>query len=460
MFKVLKHSNNHLKISANGYTLMLIAQLSDFEKIDSKNIDGFVIDTTKPKEAYKIITHLKVKTTLKESLKPLFVPSHNLLPKFITCHTDGVLDQSQLAITMERVAVITSKIKDVKLTNTDNYETMVTARVLGFLYTRNQLLTPIVHRQSNIGYTYPVLSLLYKENEALAMLQLAQKIAANGWGNAKLKDHIHLCKGCHGNYFNFREVCGACNSIDISPQDMIHHFVCAHVAPATDFKKEEELSCPKCDKHLRHIGIDYDKPSTIYHCNSCSHEFQQPKMEALCMDCETINGLDELIQQPILELSITQKGEQLLFNTQSKTITKDNNLSIENKCTEALFQIILKQEINRIKTHNCKSVYAQIHLNNPTIKSLNSIAKQAFHNELLQIINSYLLESDIIASESFELYHLLLPNTSFKELERLENIEYNVQKLLTDNIENQPNQVQIKIHNITGSDEVGELISG
>lgn len=458
MFQVLKNSDDQRKISHNGYTLGLVAQVSDFEKLSLEDFDGFVIDTNKPEAAHKIITHVRVKNELQESLKPLFLQTSNTLPKFISCQCDGVLDKNQLGMAMERVAVITDKIHQIKTQESTDYETMVTTRVLGFLYTRNNVLQPILHRQSSIGYSYPMLSLFFKENEAISMLQLAQKITANGMVNAKLKDQIHLCKGCHGNYFNFREVCASCNSIDISPQDMIHHFVCAHVAPAADFKKQEDLSCPKCDKHLRHIGIDYDKPSTIYHCNTCSHEFQQPKMEALCLDCETINDLEELIQQPISEFSITQKGEQLLFNIQSKSASKNTMVSLENKCSEALFQIVLKQEIARVKTHDCKSVYAQIHIKNETIEKLNTLSKQAFHNELLQIISPYLLASDVMASESYELFHLLLPNTSFKELERLETIEYNVQKLLNDNIEERPDQVSIKIHKIVGSDEVGELV--
>jgi len=386
MFKVLKHSDDHRKISHNGYTLGFVAQVSDFEKLDLEDVDGFVIDTHKTEEAYNIVTYLRVKNELQTSLKPLFVQTSSKLPKSISCHCDGVLDTNQLGILMERVAVIGDKIRQIKIQESTDYDAMVTTRVLGFLFTRNSLLQPILHRQSSIGYIYPMLSLFYKESEAITMLQLTQKITAEGIVNAKLKDHIHLCKGCHGNYFNFREVCASCNSIDISPHDMIHHFVCAHVAPAADFKKEDELSCPKCDKHLRHIGIDYDKPSTIYHCNTCSHEFQQPKMEALCMDCETINELDELIQQPISEYSITQKGEQWLFSVQSKVATKNTSISIENKCTEALFQIILKQEIARVQTHDCKSVYAQVHIKNEIIESLNALSKQAFHKELLQII--------------------------------------------------------------------------
>lgn len=460
MFKVLRHSEENRIIKHEGYTLGLIAQRSDFEQISINNLDGIIINTERVTEIEAIILHVRIKEKLLNSLKPIFFINENEVPKGLKIHLDGKINLEQLEVCFERVKVISNRLKTIEDRAAENYFAVVKQRLLGFLYTRNTLLEPVLNRQSKIGYVFPFLSLFYKSNETLEMLKLLYQLKEEGNLTTKLIDNVHLCKSCHGNYFNFREVCPSCKSIDITPQDMIHHFVCAHVAPATDFKKGDGIECPKCDKPLRHIGIDYDKPSTIFHCNSCNNEFQEPNMEALCIDCGTSQGLEELVSQQISSFSLTKKGEHWLINPlETSTVNTETNLHNFSNSKSSIFKIVLKQEIARIKTHNCESVYAQISITNKYLNQLNAIAKQAFHNELIEIISSYLLESDIMSSNSYEAFHLLLPNSNFKNLERLENIDYNLQKLLADNIDFKPENLEIKIHYITHNDTVEQLLA-
>ncbi|RZQ51145.1 hypothetical protein C1E23_21170, partial [Pseudoalteromonas phenolica] len=54
----------------------------------------------------------------------------------------------------------------------------------------------------------------------------------------------------------------------------------------------------------------------------------------------------------------------------------------------------------------------------------------------------------------FNSYYLLLPETKEDQLERLENIQYNLSKLLSDKINNVEQQINIRYDKITAEKQV------
>ena len=135
---------------------------------------------------------------------------------------------------LQRVITITKRIEAINEIKSLSNELQIQFFTQAFLYTRNTVLEPITSRDSIIGYEFPILSLFYKKNEPIKLLENLKKMKENNLLSFSLVDYIHLCKSCHGNYMNFRECCPKCDSIDISAHDMVHHFVCAHVAPEKD----------------------------------------------------------------------------------------------------------------------------------------------------------------------------------------------------------------------------------
>ncbi|MFY0631905.1 MAG: hypothetical protein JXR05_16195 [Flavobacteriaceae bacterium] len=454
MLNLVRHTNNSRKIIQDGYSLLLLSHISELKSEDLSLLDGFIIDTDSNIHAQEIITQIRTLQSLKVSLLPLFVNSIYQLPKEFMIHCDGVIELSQMSSYIQRVVTITNRIQAIEEPKLLSNDVLIQYKTLAYTYSRNTKLIPCASRSSFIGYEFPFISLFYKQTEAISLLTNLQKAADKNYLSFQLQDYIHLCKSCSGNYLNFRECCPKCNSIDIDAHDMIHHFVCAHVAPEKDFKKEEGLECPKCDKHLRHIGIDYDKPSTIYSCNSCSHEFQNPGMLSLCLDCNTENQLEELIQKSIGNYNITQKGEHLLFEKNS--INQQNSGYKEGlgNMSLSLFKILLNQEIKRIKATQGNSFFVSISFQNNQLQLLNKTAKKGLMTEIGEIIKSYLKESDVLSAERFNSYYLLLPETKENQLERLELIEYNLAKLLSDNLVEEKQEIQINIHQVKGVDTI------
>ena len=455
MLNLVRHNNSSRKIIQDGYVLLLVSHVSELQYEDLTLLDGFIVDTDSLPEVSEVVVAIRTHREIQVALKPLFYNSIYKLPKHINIHMDGSVELSMMNSYVQRIATINKRMSAIEEPKLFSHEVLIHYKTMAYLYSRNTELIPTHSRESLIGYEFPFISLMYKKTEAVSLLEGLRKTVEKNYLSSKLLDYIHLCKSCSGNYLNFRECCPKCNSIDIDAHDMIHHFVCAHVAPEKDFKKEDGLECPKCDKHLRHIGIDYDKPSTIYSCNSCSHEFQNPGMLSLCVDCGTENQLEELLQKTIASYALTQKGEQLLFQKSNTGVARKSNHS-ENIgiMSVDLFKILLNQEMKRVKATKGNSFFASVKFQNNQLQLLNSEAKKGLMIEVGGIIKSYLKDTDILASESFDSYYLLMPETKENQLERLEMIDYNLSKLLSDNLKEEQQQIEISYQKINGEDLV------
>ena len=456
MLNLVKYNNNSRKVFVEGYSLLMVAHINELKNEDVEHLDGYVIDTDNIELAKDIIKHIRGNDTIEIALMPLFVSSIYQLPKNVQIHTDGVVSINQISAYAQRIETIKKRITKLKVSNKLTYQEFLNYKVLAYCFTRNQMLTPMTSRQSLIGYEFPFVSLLFKHDETILLLKTLERLTAQKLLSATLQDYVHLCKSCTSNYINFRECCPKCESIDIKAHDMVHHFVCAHVAPEKDFKSEDGLECPKCDKQLRHIGIDYDKPSTIYSCNSCNHEFQNSSMKALCIDCSTEHGLDELLEKTIGNYSLTQKGENEVLGT--KNIKGINQEGIGN-ITVPLFKLLLQQEIQRVKATQCHSYFVKLEVKNQQLQLLNTDVKGALTKEINNVIKSYLEEADILSSKNYSCHYMLLPETKENQLKRLENIQYNLNKLLGDNLQESANEVDIQYEKIEVDKEIHNYIN-
>ncbi|OSY87662.1 hypothetical protein WH52_09495 [Tenacibaculum holothuriorum] len=452
MLNLVTYNNNSRKVFIDGYSLLIVAHANELEHEQLEYLDGFIIDTESVEFAREIIHQIRNNDFVAIALLPIFISSTHQLPKNIEIHADGVVSIELIGTYTQRITSIKKRINNLQAPKKATHQDFLKYKTLAYCYTRNTTLSPITSRQSIIGYEFPFISLLFKQTAIISLLKTFEELTQQKFLSFTLQDYVHLCKSCSSNYINFRECCPKCDSIDIKAHDMIHHFVCAHVAPEKDFKTEDGLECPKCDKQLRHIGIDYDKPSTIYSCNTCNHEFQNSNMKALCIDCSTEHELDELLEKSIGNYSLTQKGENEVLG-HNKTAQNSNQKSI-GSLSVPLFKILLKQEIQRVKATQCHSYFVSIQIKNEQLQLLNNDVKNELAKEINGIIQSYLKEADVLATKNYNCHYILLPETTENQLERLENIQYNLNKLLGDNLQQSNNEVIIQYEKIVPEKQV------
>ncbi len=457
MLNVLRNNETKQTLTAQGHELLVVYRTSDLPK-DWAQYAGIVVNTDSEKTLLEIVKKVRCEQgTL--SLIPLFVNELHTFQEELLSHTDGKVHIAQVDTIVKKAIKINKRLGQIITPlNLSVYEVQIQFKTLAFLYSRKRLLTPFTSRKSKIGYYFPMLS-LWNGDDSLGILKALETMQHGGLITSTFKDHVHLCKNCSGNYLNFKEICPSCHDADIQARDMIHHFVCAHVAPEDDFKKGDHLSCPKCDKKLRHIGIDYDKPSAIFLCNSCTNEFQNPQIQAACFDCEKENSLSELLQKTIGEYSITAKGEQWLLNyhTSLKEEKHSHPASLKG-ISFPIFKLMARQELKRVAATGTQSTLGSIAFQNDEIEFFNSDMKAAIQAEMEKIIQSYLTDVDLLYSEAYNKFYFLLPDTLASNCERLEQIRYNLSKLLTDNLtDTMP--VVMHTHQLKKEDEIDLLLN-
>ncbi len=127
-------------------------------------------------------------------------------------------------------------------------------------------------------------------------------------------DKIHVCPVCHQSHLLFFESCPKCGSSDIREEPVLHHFRCANVSPENTYQWDGELRCPKCHHTLRHIGVDYDKPSSIFTCKQCDETFMYPDMRVLCPESRRTWTPDDLVPIDVKEYEFTPEGIKVFAN--------------------------------------------------------------------------------------------------------------------------------------------------
>lgn len=181
---------------------------------------------------------------------------------------------------------------------------------------------------------------MYDNEETLQLnerLKFVHKLEELGYAErVKLVDRIHVCRECGDSHQLFVECCPKCKSSDIRQESMIHHFRCANVSPETTYFKDGGLVCPKCRRTLRHIGVDYDRPATVFSCN-CGNTFLHSSMKVTCTNCNNQSTPEELNSIDVLEYKLTPAGikafatDEAIFQIESTDIYSGRS-TFENFC--------------------------------------------------------------------------------------------------------------------------------
>src|SRR5262249_49631791 len=128
--------------------------------------------------------------------------------------------------------------------------------------------SPFGHRWGGADSAFP--------DDPERQVAFLEDLAGGGCLERGFFDTIHLCKTRRRYNLNFREVCPVCSSPNVEVADLVHHFRCAFVAPSSRFARGSRLVCPKCDRELKHIGVDYEKPAQSFSCRPCGAAFREP----------------------------------------------------------------------------------------------------------------------------------------------------------------------------------------
>ena len=385
-FLIIDHSDN-LNVDKVQYHNALI--------IDGKDID--FIRT--------IVKRVRSHNSPEIYLKPIFViKGINITDPVVNDLIDGsIFSLDQLEFIVPEVERILTRISDLKFTHSISFEAQMIEKIICYLYiSQSYTLAPIPYVYSDVNFAYPILSVNFRlsdEHTALDILDIAEK---EGIFDSEYYDRIYLCANCSSGHLSYREVCPKCGSSNSQTEDIIHHFPCGYVGPLRDFTNEidDQLDCPKCNKRLRHIGVDYDKPSVLHECKNCSHKFQDYNVKARCLSCQNDTGVESLTGREIRTYTLTKKGEMAAINgfvTTSKDIDE-----IIGTIKFDTFKTMLKYEIERLRQTEGSSNVCAIHIINPSLvySKIGAEVQKGLLKDIVKVIRSNIRSSDIISFQS------------------------------------------------------------
>ncbi|MEM9544583.1 MAG: hypothetical protein AAGA77_01350 [Bacteroidota bacterium] len=409
-------------LSVGEYSVLKLVRGTSISNIKSNRVDAILVDDE------SVLKSVLSNDSL--YLKPMFF--HGYTQR----QCDGIVQTSDLALHYSKIKVLkeaTEEYEHLSLPSTNDKRLL--CKILRYLLSRKISLEPINTRKSDIGYSFALVEDMSVESNPLHIMSHLNEFAKQDYFSTTVTDKINICYDCNSSYLNFSECCTKCNSLDLKSEELVHHFRCAYVGPQSDFVKDDKLICPKCDHQLKHIGIDYDKPSEIHICKSCNHSSQETKMKAKCTDCGKENELDQLVTHAINSYAVSEKGRNFALSEEKTTSFEP----VSNEESDVLIHIgafrLLKSHESKRSKNNGLGAYNMIcSFDSFLLSKLNPGMQMSLITEIAGIIKPYLKPNDLIAIDDNKNIELLLIDYSEElYLQTKETLAYNLNKMLADN---------------------------
>lgn len=189
-------------------------------------------------------------------------------------------------------------------------------KILSYFYTRPDFtIAPKLDKFHAMFYYFPLVEQFYVGEEDY-FYWLEEMANQNIFSKVKLVDRLFCCPYCFSALLKFSDHCPSCGSINIRNEKFIHCFTCGHVAPESNFLKNERFVCPSCKSKLKLIGEDYDRPLENGVCMDCGNYHIDSKLEVSCLTCHKTCTTEDLSKKFIYEYKLTEYGRnQIKFGT-------------------------------------------------------------------------------------------------------------------------------------------------
>ncbi len=237
-------------------------------------------------------------------------------------------------------------------------------------------ILPEYNSEINIGYFYPQVSDFFSIDPGEGY-DILKSFSMEGILQTNLIDKVNLCPKCSFHTLNFREVCPKCSALDITIEKVLHHYGCGYVGPESDYQVpgEQGFTCPKCNKILRHIGLDYEKPSDTFLCQKCGFIFNDPGVNFKCFKCSTIDEAEAVQMRDIYSYTPTKKAAKAVeYDSLTTFDFKDVLVSGSgNRYTRDFFEYTLEHRYLAHKEFGDSLTLVVIHIGNTETETNDNI---------------------------------------------------------------------------------------
>ncbi|TDI97633.1 MAG: hypothetical protein E2O76_09750 [Caldithrix sp.] len=387
IFKALQGFCEDLKLESNEFN-----QLTLTEELDLADLTILYIkDATWGSDKMK-----QLRSEPKHFLKPILAVYEQAPDNFtelVDLNLTWPVLQSDFGVKVKELLKVASNVQDlIAVPNSIGDTGLKKLLILRHLYTRESgILIPTRNHLSSVGYSFPTAQILFnvKSGEEVAFLE---ELEESQLLTSKLIDKVNICPFCEHTQINFREICPHCRSLNISEETTIHHFRCAYIGRDSEFRHGLNLTCPKCSRELRHIGVDYDKPSEVMWCNDCNQNFSEPLLSCYCLACAKTFPPENMPIKRINKYTLSQDG---IRAAEEGVLPGSGLINILKKevgfYKREVFMEMLRIEVFRCRRYKYKSTLSKFNLG-----SAGEIpTSRKFKNDFAAVINQTFRTTDL-----------------------------------------------------------------
>jgi hypothetical protein len=391
---------------------------SEINSCDIDQVAFWLIDMSDWQKGWGSLCSIRANLQASFYLKPVvYLMDTSEVPGEISRAADGKIDA--FSLTQAGIEDWISKLESINRwidhlsSRGDTADSNVAFKVLRLIASRNVELKPLKTVRRVSGYVYPLLEPLFAKRDTGA-LEILSFLKIQSLLSERFATKAHFCAHCSSAFLNFKETCPHCKSDDLRVDELVHHFKCAYTSELSDFQQGDRLVCPKCERHLRHIGVDYDKPSTVSHCNECDHRFQDAIVMTDCYGCGRSSEPANQDVRQINNYSISALGQTAAYYGLDALFTSllESEMHLYSASAFKDFFFVELSRINRYK--KTESSLAMIHFIGleSLYTDLGNKAKQVF-SELSSIFKAVFRDSDIITAHNESIFYVLMTETSY-----------------------------------------------
>lgn len=416
--------------------------LEELEPDRMENIAYLVLDGS-PDEARENLDKIRRNTAPAIYLKPIARigrPDDPLAQAVDVCVEREKMDFTHVESLVERFQVVNQWIEG--LADKDSEVDVDPAfRILRFIASRGTEVIPIMNVASPKGFVFPSLTpLVDSDRQETSIVDILAFLESQQLIQGRFITRTFFCNHCDCAFLSFKESCPDCGSENIEAEELVHHFRCGYVGAHADYRTAKGLFCPKCERELHQLGVDYDKPSVVYHCHECNHRFQSPTVMTTCFRCERSAEPEQQVQRRIMAMKHTAMGNTAAIYGMEKLFMRVIDTSLGLWSFEALKRFV-EVEAARIERYGrSESSIVVLHFTNLSdlYIQLGQQAERIF-NELAQVLKSVLRKSDLIAASGESTFVLVLTETTPSHAEiAIERIEHGITELMESNLSHEP----------------------
>lgn len=420
----LEFRNNVLRYK--NYSFYLMDSLGGLAIEELGEYSAILLEANDPDFTKIVIKRFRSHNNPEFYLKPIFLihykPTND--PIINNLHDGIIASYEQLPEKTKEIQQIITLTTHLDNSPSNTFDVFLMKKVLNYMYTREyRQLTPYPDIHSIIGFTYPIVSVNFEAHEEMRVLDFFDWALKEHIIWPDFYDRIYLCNSCGSGHLSYREICPSCDSANMKSEDLIHHFPCGFIGPISDFKNsiDSVLNCPKCSKALRHIGVDYDKPSIINHCQNCNEVFQDYLVKARCFKCGSDSDVQYLMSRNINVFKLTKKGRSAAASgiiTSEYTAEEEIFGAVNNKT----FNVMMHYEQERLKhTKGISTNIAVLYVENiyDLLRKIGKSKEKAFIIELVQLIRENITPADFINISNPSLIVICINDTNKTDAETI-----------------------------------------